>query len=241
MNTYKFIKRFFDIIFALLGILICFPFLGMLVIILLAKGENQPLFRQQRVGKNGRLFTLYKLRTIKKNKASLKKVPLLSTSNDNQVTSFCQFLRNTKIDEFPQFINVLNGDLSFIGPRPLVPEIFYGYPPDIQKDILTVKPGLSGMGSLVFRNENQLLKKIPKKDQLDFYHYYIGPQKGELEKYYVENQGPWTDLKILVLTPCVLLCPNFNIPKGWFKRQEKTIELFKKNEETSDLFKKIKW
>lgn len=212
MQLYLFLKRFFDIVFALVGMALTFPLIGVLMLMLLIKGEKRPLFSQQRVGKGGRLITIYKLRTLRES----PNLPL-TASNDTGVSPFCRFLRNTKMDEFPQLINILKGDLSFIGPRPLVPEIFYAYSPKIQSDVLSVKPGLSGMGSLAFRNENQLLKEIPQKDYLDFYHRHIGPKKGQLEQWYVQQRGFWTDIKILILTPCALIQPDFKIPTGWFK------------------------
>ena len=188
---------------------------------LLICGEKRPFFSQQRVGKNGNLFTLYKLRTIKESKHLDNGYSPLSSSQDTDITPFCKFLRNTKIDEFPQFYNVLKGDLSFVGPRPLLPEIFYAYSLDIQNAILTIRPGLSGIGSLAFRNENKLLKNIPPKGYLDFYHQNIGPQKGALEAWYLNHRGFWTDTKILMITPWVLINPNFKFSLRWFKDLKK--------------------
>ena len=212
MKTFLFVKRVFDIVFSLLGIIITLPILSLMTIVLLTQGERKPLFFQKRQGKNGRLFNIYKLRTI-----SNPGKNLLTAGNENNITPFCKFLRISKIDEFPQFFNVLKGDLSFVGPRPLLPKIFHAYPLQMQQKIKKIKPGLTGVGSLTFRNENSFLKKIPQKDYMDFYYRHISPRKGALEYWYSLNQSFWTDCKILVLTPLIILLPKIGIPKNWFK------------------------
>lgn len=223
---YPMCKRCLDVFFALLGLALCLP--GLLVVsgLLWLEGERKPLFTQERVGRNGRLFILYKLRTLKCAKGCSSQTLPLTANNDPSVSRFCRFLRRKKIDELPQFFNVLRGDLSFVGPRPLLPEIFYGYPIAVQKNLIRLRPGLTGLGSLAFRNESRLLQDIPKTEQLHFYHKNISPRKGALEQWYVHNQNLWIDFKILLLTPYVLCFPDFKWPERWFGVQPPIIRKY---------------
>lgn len=193
---YSFFKRTADIVFALIGLAISIPILLFCIIMLLLSGESSPIYTSYRIGKNGELFKMFKLRTMARN--SRGKNPLTS-HNDNRVSFLGRFLRFTKIDELPQFFNILSGDLSFVGPRPLLPEVFIFYPIEVQKKLNTIPPGVTGIGSIVFRNEAKLFKKA-KGAHGDFYKEYIAPVKGDLEMWYVKNRSIRVDFKILIFT-----------------------------------------
>jgi lipopolysaccharide/colanic/teichoic acid biosynthesis glycosyltransferase len=200
---YKIFKRFSDIIFSIFGIIITGPIMLFTIIILYLTGEKKPVFNQLRVGKNKQLFRLYKLRTMNSNGA-INSGPI-TLHNDDRITFLGKFLRWSKIDEFPQFFNVLNGDLSFVGPRPLMPETFYKYKKTTQKKIASIRPGITGAGSVIFRNESFILKTVSQEKQESFYIQNILPYKGQLEEWYIENNSFIMDLKLLIFSVLVIV------------------------------------
>ena len=216
---YPFFKRFFDIVFALMGIVITGPFLLLSILIIFISGETKPLFIQLRVGKDRQLFRFYKLRTMKRTQ-SQNSGPI-TFHGDDRITKVGLFLRWSKMDEFPQFFNVLNGDLSFVGPRPLMPETFYAYDKSTQKRIAKVKPGITGVGSVVFRNEALLLKQAGENKQKDFYLNKILPYKGELEEWYVKHQSFGIDLKLLFFSAAVIAYSRMTGLHNYFKNLPK--------------------
>jgi len=216
---YPFFKRFFDIVFALMGIVITGPFLLLSILIIFISGETKPLFIQLRVGKDRQLFRFYKLRTMKRTQ-SQNSGPI-TFHGDDRITKVGLFLRWSKMDEFPQFFNVLNGDLSFVGPRPLMPETFYAYDKSTQKRIAKVKPGITGVGSVVFRNEALLLKQAGENKQKDFYLNKILPYKGELEEWYVKHQSFGVDLKLLFFSAAVIAYSRMTGLHNYFKNLPK--------------------
>lgn len=216
---YPFFKRFFDIVFALMGIVITGPFLLLSIFIIFISGETKPLFIQLRVGKNRQLFRFYKLRTMKRTQS--RNSGPITFHGDDRITKVGLFLRWSKMDEFPQFFNVLNGDLSFVGPRPLMPETFYAYDKSTQKRIAKVKPGITGVGSVVFRNEALLLKQAGENKQKDFYLNKILPYKGELEEWYVKHQSFGVDLKLLFFSAAVIAYSRMTGLHNYFKNLPK--------------------
>ena len=216
---YPFFKRFFDIVFALMGIVITGPFLLLSIFIIFISGETKPLFIQLRVGKDRQLFRFYKLRTMKRTQS--KNSGPITFHGDDRITKVGMFLRWSKMDEFPQFFNVLNGDLSFVGPRPLMPETFYAYDKSTQKRIAKVKPGITGVGSVVFRNEALLLKQAGENKQKDFYLNKILPYKGELEEWYVKHQSFGVDLKLLFFSAAVIAYSRMTGLHNYFKNLPK--------------------
>ena len=212
---YPYIKRFFDLIFSILGIFFTGPFIFLAILVLYITGEKKPLFIQLRVGKNRQLFRFYKLRTMRDTGA--KTSGPITLHGDDRITTFGKFLRWSKIDEFPQFFNVLNGDLSFVGPRPLMPETFYKYDKSIQKKIGKVPPGITGAGSVVFRNEAFILKTAGKKKQEEYYINTILPYKGQLEEWYVENRSFVMDLKLLFFSALVVVYSRLKGLRRYFK------------------------
>ena len=197
MFTYYYFKRVVDIITALLGLVVVSPLLAIAIVLLLLSGETSPILMQYRVGVGAKLFRFYKLRTMKRDKDGFSSS--LTLANDNRVTFLGRVLRATKIDELPQLFNVINGDLSLVGPRALMPEIFAHYLREDQLIIGSIRPGVTGLGSVIFRNEQYLLRKFSEPSEKT-YKERIAPAKAELEKWYISRQGFFLDVKILVIT-----------------------------------------
>ena len=149
-------ERILDIFFSGLALLILSPLFLLTTIILKFSGEGEILFWQERVGKDGEIFKLLKFATMLKNSQNLG-TGTITVKADTRVLPVGKFLRKTKINELPQILNILFGDMSVIGPRPLTIETFFYYPQQIQNIIKQVKPGLSGIGSIVFRGEENLM------------------------------------------------------------------------------------
>ena len=138
--------------------------------------------------------------------------------SDPRVLPFGSFLRKTKINELPQIINVLIGDLSIVGPRPQMRIDFEKYPNDIQDKIYNVKPGLTGIGSIIFRDEESMISNASKiENPHDFYKRVIAPYKGELEMWYIENRSFILDLQLIFLTAWVIIAPESRLYEKWFK------------------------
>lgn len=203
------VKRLMDISLSLvaLGVLL----IPGLVIILILKitGDKQAFFFQTRVGQDKQPFTCWKLVTMWSGSEKTG-TGAITIKNDPRVTRLGQFLRKTKINELPQFINVLKGDMSLVGPRPLTPEGFDFYTPEIQDIIGKVKPGLTGIGSIVFRDEEQMLGRTDKPYE-QIYREDISPIKGALETRYIQHFSIWLDLKILMYTLIAVVYPRYQL------------------------------
>lgn len=132
----------------------------------------------------------------------------ITLKNDPRVTYFGKILRKTKINELPQIINVIKGDLSIVGPRPLVSETFNCYDQHIQKNIYKVKPGITGIGSIIFRDEESMISKVSPNEVHSLYKNKIAPYKGKLELWYQKNSSILLDIKLIFLTAWVILFPN---------------------------------
>ncbi|NEW60636.1 sugar transferase [Sulfurovum sp. bin170] len=196
-------QRLFDIFFSGLALMVFSPFLIPVMIVLRFTGEGEIFYIQQRVGKNGDMFGLFKFATMLKDSPSMG-TQTITVKGDSRVLPFGKFLRQTKINELPQLLNILIGNMSVIGPRPQTKRCFFAFPKKSQNAIIEVKPGLSGIGSIIFRDEESMLDDN-KVDRLKFYDNIIAPYKGELEQWYVANQGISTYMKLIVLTVWVVL------------------------------------
>jgi lipopolysaccharide/colanic/teichoic acid biosynthesis glycosyltransferase len=210
-----FFKRLIDIILSLIAITILLPLWIPVIIILLLTGEHEVFYFQKRIGYKNKPFLIWKHATMLKASEKMKG-GLHTTRNDPRVLPFGSFLRKTKINELPQLINILKGDMSIVGPRPLVDKTFTPYPKHVQENIYNVKPGLTGIGSIVFRDEEKLLSEteLPPKD---FYAIHISPYKGELELWYQRNLSFITDLKLVFCTAWVIVFPKSELPFKIFK------------------------
>lgn len=215
---YKHVKRFFDIVASLAALMILSPLLIPIVIGLKLTGEGYIWYFQERVGFKNRLFDIWKFATMLKDSPNMG-TGLITTKKDPRITPMGGFLRKSKINELPQLINILKGDMSVVGPRPVMKKSFDAYPEHVQSVIYNVKPGLSGIGSIIFRDEEEIITKVRDEggDTWDFYKNTIYPHKGELEKWYQKNQSFWTDFKIIIATAWVVLFPDSDIAYKWFK------------------------
>ena len=187
---YFFIKRFFDISFAIVLLILISPLLIPISIALLLTGEGYVFYIQERVGYLNRKFDILKFATMLKNSPNMTG-GLITTKNDPRLTPLGSFLRKTKINELPQLLNILKGDISFVGPRPVMTRSFEAYPKNVKKSIYNVLPGLTGIGSIIFRNEESIISKIADNngDPWEFYQKVIYPYKGEVEMWYLKNQS----------------------------------------------------
>lgn len=158
-------QRFFDIVFSFLAILAFSPILLIIVLALRISGEGEVFYKQKRIGRLGKDFYVYKFATMLKNSELLGGT--LTLKNDPRVLPMGGMLRKSKINELPQLINILKGDMSIIGPRPLVPEGELFYTPEASAVIRSIRPGLTGIGSLVLRDEESYYSH--REDAASFY------------------------------------------------------------------------
>lgn len=188
-------KRIFDFIISLIGIVILFP-IFLLIILLIAFTMPGPiLFRQQRIGQSGRVFLLNKFRTMRVLKAASK--GSFEPGNSTRITPLGRILRKTKLDELPQLFNVLKGDMSIVGPRPEVKQWTEIYP-EKWKIVHSVKPGITDNASIEFRNEEEILSA--SNDPVKTYQEVILPRKLDLYIDYVHNRSFLGDIKIILKT-----------------------------------------
>ena len=208
-------KRFFDILLSGFAVVCLSPLLIPVIIILKLTGEHYIFYTQERVGKGGKTFGLLKFATMLKDSPNMAGGDI-TTRKDPRVLPFGRFLRKTKINELPQLFNILLGDMSIIGPRPLTPRNFAYYSPEIQEGIRHLTPGLSGIGSVIFRDEETSLAKSGM-DYKECYKDRIAPYKGALELWYLAHRNLWTDFRIIFLTAWVILFPESSLPYKWFR------------------------
>lgn len=210
---YHILKRIADVILASLALVILSPFLVPIAIVLRFTGEGLIFFRQTRLGYKNKPFGILKFVTMLKDSPSTGTITALK---DPRILPFGRFLRNTKINELPQLINVVIGDMSIVGPRPLTDEAFSLYQEDLKPLIYLSRPGVTGLGSLVFRYEEAILAKSDKPRN-QCYKEDILPVKGALEVWYSKNNGLMVDTKIVILTFLALFGYDNRLYLQWFK------------------------
>lgn len=215
---YLIFKRLFDIFCSSLALLVLSPLLIPIIIGLKLTGEGEIWYLQERMGYKNKRFKIFKFATMLKNSANMPG-GFITTKKDSRITPMGGFLRKSKINELPQLINILFGDMSIVGPRPVMPRSFDAYPEDVQKVIYNVKPGLTGIGSIIFRDEEELITQVNDQggDVLDFYKNKIYPFKGSLELWYQKNFSFLTDMKLIILTAWVIVFPESQAMYKWFK------------------------
>ena len=192
-----YLKRFFDFFLSAILLLFIFPFF-ILISFLIIIFDGFPIFYvQKRVGLMGKQFHMYKFRTMKNKREKRNKDYSFTIYKDKRVTKIGSFLRNFKFDELPQLINVLKGDMSFVGPRPEM-KFYTDLYNEKQKEILLIKPGITDISSLIFRNESNFLKIEANPEFI--YRNYILPLKLELGLMYKSNSNIITDLNIILIT-----------------------------------------
>lgn len=214
---YQLFKRISDIVSSGIALILLSPLLIPIVIGLKLTGEGYIFYLQERVGFKNKMFSIFKFATMLKDSPNMAG-GIITTKKDPRITPMGGFLRKSKINELPQLLNIFFGDISVVGPRPVMQKSFDAYPDDVQKVIYNVKPGLTGIGSLIFRDEEELITQVKESggDTWDFYKNQIYPHKGELEKWYQKNQSFWTDLKIIFATAWTVVRPNSDIAYKWF-------------------------
>lgn len=195
-------QRLFDIVFSGTALILLSPLLLPLMFVLRVTGEGEIFFLQNRVGRGGNDFKLYKFATMLKDSPNMG-TGTVTVKNDPRVLPLGGLLRKTKINELPQLINIFKGDMSVIGPRPQTQRCFDAFPEIAQHDITKVRPGLSGVGSVVFRSEEDMMHANAEPDRL--YDDVIMPYKGKLESWYVRNKSVWNYLLLIALTVLVIL------------------------------------
>jgi lipopolysaccharide/colanic/teichoic acid biosynthesis glycosyltransferase len=210
---YKLLKRILDILVALLAMVILSPLLIVCIVMLLCTGEHRVFFIQKRVGYKNRLFNIVKFASMLKDSPNIG-TGAITLRNDPRVTSFGKSLRMTKLNELPQIFNVLSGDMSIVGPRPLMSVSFEQYPADIQKIIYNSKPGMTGIGSLIFRDEEKIVSAAPEPRVM---YQTIFLVKGDLELWYQKHASILTDLLLIFLTAWSILFPKNKLVYRVFK------------------------
>lgn len=201
-------QRILDIFLASLALLVLAPLLLTIMIILRITGEGEVFYRQQRVGKDGKRFGLLKFVTMVKNSANIG-AGTITLKNDPRVLPIGRVLRKTKLNELPQLVNILTGDMSVVGPRPQEQRCFDAFPKYVQKEIVKVRPGLSGIGSIIFRDEESMLHSA--QNHAEFYDRVIAPYKGALENWYIRNQGLKNYFLLIFMTAWVIIFPKSRI------------------------------
>lgn len=209
---YKLTKRLFDILSSLIALIILSPLLLPIIILLRLTSEGEVFYFQQRIGMHNKPFKIFKFATMLKNSSKMKG-GYITVKNDPRLTFMGSFLRKSKINELPQLLNIFLGHMSVVGPRPVMGVSFKAYPEKIQKVIYNVKPGLTGIGSIIFRDEEKIITKV-KSDGGDIWKFYkntIYPFKGDLEIWYQKNKSFLLDLKLIFITAWVILFSNSKI------------------------------
>lgn len=193
-------KRLFDVVVAGCGLVILAPVLLAIALWIRLDSPGPALFRQRRVGRHGRLFNIYKFRTMVIHPEHGRQ---LTVAHDPRITRAGHILRRTKLDELPQLLNVLAGTMSLVGPRPEVPRYVDCYPPVARQTVLSVAPGITDLAAILYKDENDILGRAPDPEQA--YIETILPVKLEYYQRYVRDRSFWLDLRILVRTLAAIL------------------------------------
>ena len=208
-------KRIFDIILSSISIILLSPILILIIVILKLTGEGEIFYLQERVGYKTKSFMIYKFATMVKNSPNIGTGDV-TLRNDPRVTKAGKFLRESKLNELPQLFNIFMGDISIIGPRPLMRAGFNRYSLNFQNSVYNVKPGLTGIGSVVFRDEERILSEYELPPH-ECYKEIILPYKGELEMWYQSHRSLFLDFQLIFITAWVIIAPETRLYEKWFK------------------------
>ncbi len=201
-------ERFFDIVFSGFALIVLTPLLVPIVLILRLSGEGEIFFLQDRIGKDGKVFKLFKFATMLKDSPNIG-TGTVTMKDDPRVLPIGKFLRKTKINELPQLLNIFVGDMSIIGPRPLTSQTFGSYSRSTQEVVKQVRPGISGVGSIIFRDEEEIMHGASAS--VDFYNNVIAPYKGSLEEWFVMNKGIHIYFLAILVTTWAVIFPSTKI------------------------------
>ncbi len=206
--------RIFDILFSSLAIAVLSPLFILVMLILKCTGQGEVFFVQSRIGRDGNIFGVLKFVTMLKDSPNMG-TGTVTVKGDPRILPVGSLLRKTKINELPQLFNILKADMSVIGPRPLTYDSFSAYPKKTQDIIKQVRPGLSGIGSIIFRQEEEILSG--ENRGIDFYKNTLAPYKGKLEEWFVENKSIKVYFSAIIATIWVVISPESNMPWLIFK------------------------
>jgi lipopolysaccharide/colanic/teichoic acid biosynthesis glycosyltransferase len=193
-------KRLFDVLAAAGGLILLAPLLLAIALWIRLDSPGPALFRQRRVGRHGRLFDIYKFRTMVERPDDVR---LLTIGRDPRITRAGRFLRRTKLDELPQLLNVVEGTMSLVGPRPEVPRYVDRYPPAVRRTVLSVAPGITDLAAILYKDENDILGRALDPERA--YVETILPVKLEYYQRYVRERSFWLDLRIIFRTLAAIL------------------------------------
>lgn len=207
-------QRFFDILFSGLAILVFSPLLIVTMILLKLTGEHEVFYLQTRMGKGNKPFGIIKFATMLKNSMNMG-AGGVTVRNDSRILPIGRILRKTKINELPQLFNIFIGQMSIVGWRPLILKSYDLYSDEVKAHLSTVAPGLSGVGSIIFRDEEKYYQDLP--DPMEFYNRVILPYKGQVEIWYVQHKSIVLYFKVIILTVISVLNPKSNLYLKWFK------------------------
>lgn len=207
--------RLLDIALSALASIVFLPFGVLIAVVLRLTGEGEVFYTQERIGKDGRPFRLLKFATMLKNSSNMGTGDV-TVKDDPRVLPFGKFLRKTKLNEVPQLLNILVGHMSVVGPRPQTPKNFSYFPPESAEIVTKMRPGLTGIGSIVFRDEESIVAASPRPLEHCF-REEIGPYKGRLEQWYYHHQGLWTYLLLIIVTAWVVIVPRSRIYRRIWK------------------------
>ena len=194
-------KRLFDLVLSALGLLLLAPALIAIALAIKLDSPGPVFFRQERVGRWGRPFRIHKFRTLRHEPAG--QGPQITVGADHRITRVGQVLRGSKLDELPQLIDVLLGDMSLVGPRPEVPRYVAHYPAGLREKVLSVRPGITDIASIEYRRESELLARADDPERA--YVEQVLPEKLRYAEQYVDAASLWLDIRLLWRTLCVVL------------------------------------
>ena len=206
--------RIFDILFSFIAIVILFPLMIPIMIILKLTGEHDIFYKQTRIGRNGKPFQVLKFATMLRDSPNMAG-GLITAPDDPRLLPIGKFLRKTKINELPQILNIFISQMSIVGYRPFAEKHYAVYTDEVKEHINTIRPGLTGIGSIVFRNEEEVLHSVSDRDY--FHDEVITPYKGKLESWYVKNQSVKNYFLIIFCTVLVVVNKKNTTWKKFFK------------------------
>jgi len=209
------IKRIIDLFIATVALVLLSPLLLIVIIILKCTGEGEVFYLQKRLGFLNKKFNIIKFATMVKNSPNIG-TGSLTLRDDPRVLPFGKFLRKSKINELPQIFNVIIGNMSIVGPRPQMQVDFDKFPVDKRNEIYKSKPGITGVGSIIFRDEEKWISNF-EGDKHKFYKEKIAPYKAEVEIWYLQNRSVFIDFKLIFLTAWIIVFPNSNIVENVLK------------------------